>query len=218
LRRGDYHSANELFQDYVNRLHSLPKVLTVPEEFFTNIAKGDNYSKSEIDCLSRGLLDLTPDNILVDGVRWIVLDNEWSFDFPAPTVFVLFRAVRIGAIMLQSDIRRATSPGNPAYCLFARRLNKYYVPTAWQAHLDASQISLREMLRWEKGFQRYVTGSIPNTIGRIARQQRIRDNFSSGELADGASFLGKLAQVVKSVPGARKVLGFFKQGSVWLDE
>ena len=213
LRRGNYRSANELFQDYVNRLHSLPKVQTVPEEFFTNIVKGDNYSKSEIDCLSRGLLDLTPDNILVNGTRWIVLDNEWSFDFPAPTVFVLFRAVRVGAIMLQSDIRRATSPGNPACCLFARSLNKYYVPTAWKTHLAASQISLCEMLRWEMGFQCYVTGSIPGTIGRIARQQRIHYNLSSRKLADGISFLGKLARAVKAVPGARKVLHLLERGS-----
>ena len=203
--------ADKTIKSYVDKIKALQSIYTVPREFFKIIGLDDAYNNTKLLCLYRGLLDLTPRNILVNGEQWIVIDSEWSFDFPIPVAFVLFRAILEMALMLQSGIRRATTPSNPACCLFARGLNDYYIPTAWKTHLDGSQISLSEMFRWETGFRCYVIGSNLGTVGRIKRHQKIRSDFSRSELAYGVGFGEKLAYVLKAAPGADKAVRFFER-------
>ena len=205
-----------MFQIYVDKLHSLTKVRVVPEEFLRVIVGQTDNNKLEIDCFSRGLLDLTPRNIFVNGDKWIVLDNEWSFDFPVPVVFVLFRAIRELAFILQSEIRRTTRSSNPTLGVFARGLSTYYVPVFWANYLTRTDISLTKMLWWEMGFQRYVTGSYQGTVGRIKRHPKICAHFSSKALTSDTGMLKETTRILKAVPGMRKLVHFFEREVLYL--
>jgi len=214
LRENRHDKANELLRLYVQKVYSLKALRTYPRQFFSMVAQvGIENCKTEIECLSRGILDLVPRNILVDRSRWIVIDNEWSFDFPAPRVFVIFRAIRELAVLIQREIRMSTSAFNPAVAVFGRGVQTLYIPVDWLAYITDTHINLNRMLQWELGFERYVTGSYPEAGGRIKRRQKVRSSFPRWQFADDAGFLGKLLQVLKGVPGASKVVHFLERQS-----
>jgi hypothetical protein len=197
--------ANRLFWDYVYRLNSLPKMQSVPEEFLRTIAGDGGQNTPELQCLSRGLLDLVPRNILVDGDRWIVMDHEWSFDFPAPMLFLLFRAVRELATSLQREIRICTGSSNPAVGIFARNLETYYVPKDWAKYITTGETSLGRLLCWEMGFQWYVEGRHRDTVGRVRKHPQMRLRFSP-QAINGERMAKNLAGVVKGIPGMRALV------------
>ncbi len=39
-------------------------------------------------------LDMVPANVIVQGERWVLIDYEWTFDFPIPADFVIYRAIK----------------------------------------------------------------------------------------------------------------------------
>lgn len=159
LRQFKTERANELLREFVNRVKALKRVQVAPETFLKTLGASPNDNLC-IDCLQRGLLDLKPSHVLINSDQWIVLDNEWSFDFPVPICFVLFRAIRETAYFLQWEIRESTGKASPAIGTFCLGFKKYYVPVDWMEHLLDAPVSLRRMLRWELGFQRYVTGKV----------------------------------------------------------
>jgi len=181
LRENRVDKADELLKIYVQKVRALNRLHICPEEFLSMVSQGavENY-KLEVDCLSRGLLDLTPKNILVDTNKWIVVDNEWSFDFPVPMVFILFRAIEEMVIALQDEIRRCTKKIRPAVGILARGLRTYYFPEGWVKCVADTHISFAQMLQWEAGFQRYVTGSTDTITFRIRENPKIRTRFLLG--------------------------------------
>lgn len=214
LSDGNHERAHELLCTYVGRINSLGRIQTVPKEFLSITGENAGADRIAVDCLLRGLLDLTPRNILVDGERWVVIDNEWSFDFPVPVALVLFRAIREMAMELQREIRASTTVSNPSVGVFARGLQIYYVPEHWLSHITDVNISLDRLLRWEMSFQRYVTGSLYDTVGRIKRNPRTRVHFSSKAVESNAGMLDTAAQLLKKVPGMRKLGHLFERKAV----
>lgn len=177
LRKGDWRNANELVTEYKNRVLALEKVKTTPKEFLEDIAFGSDGNLN-VCCLSRGLLDLIPSNILVSSDKWIVIDNEWSFDFPVPVAFVLFRAIRTLAISLQRDIRKATCRGNPALGMFKLGFSTYYVPSSWAKSIGDDYMKIFQMNQWEMGFQWYVLGVKSSLSSRVEVTPKQRTHFS----------------------------------------
>ena len=180
MKEGCYDKANELFEKYINKIRSLKIIKTMPKEFLKVLVNDSVDYCFKVDCLTRGLLDLTPDNILIDKDCWIVIDNEWSFDFPIPVMFVIFRAIRALAHALQSEIRKTASEANPVVGIFAGKFKTYYVPIPWMKYVTYYDISLCKMSRWETGFQRYVTGSTGTLSFRVRENTNIRTRFLLG--------------------------------------
>jgi glycosyltransferase involved in cell wall biosynthesis len=176
MQHSDLTAANGLVGRYIEKIKALKTIQTVPVKFLKNIANDDRWN-CEIACLYRGLLDLTPKNILVDNSRWIVIDNEWSFDFPIPVAFLLLRAIRELSIELQKQIRNCTSRDNPAINLFVTSSQTYYTPSVWAKYLNNSEIDLNRMLDWELGFRRYVAGPEIKTVGKVNTDLKERYHF-----------------------------------------
>jgi hypothetical protein len=218
LRKSRHDKANELLRLYVQKVYSLDTLRTYPRQFLSMIAQvGNENCRTEIECLSRGILDLMPRNIMVDGSRWIVIDNEWSFDFPTPRIFLLFRAIRELAVLIQREIRMSTNALNPAVAVFGRGVQTLYIPVDWLGYITDTNINLNRMLEWELGFEQYVTGFYPEAGGRIKRRQKIRSSFPRWRFATDAGFSGKLLQILKGIPGASKVFHFLERLSrSWL--
>lgn len=180
MKEGCYDKANELFEKYINKIRSLKIIKTMPKEFLKVLANDSDDYCLKTDCLTRGLLDLTPDNILTNGNHWIVIDNEWSFDFPVPVIFIIFRAIRALAFALQPEIRKTASKANPVVGIFAGRFKTYYIPILWMKYITYYGISLWKMFRWETGFQRYVTGDTGTLAFRVRENPNIRTRFLLG--------------------------------------
>jgi len=177
MRQGCYNRANDLVEKYVDKIRSLKTIKTTPTEFIKKFVSSAVTHLPKVDCLARGLLDLTPDNILIDGDRWIALDNEWSFDFPMPVMFVIFRAIQTLAVVSQSDIRKSASKANPVIGILAGRLRTYYIPVLWMKHVTYYDVNLCRTFKWEQGFQQYVTGSTHMKISRVRKNPWIRTRF-----------------------------------------
>ncbi len=177
MRQRHYKKANDLFEKYVDKIRSLKTIKTTPTEFLKKFVSNAVAHLPKIDCLTRGLLDLTPDNILIDGDRWIALDNEWSFDFPMPVMFLIFRAIQTLAVVSQSEIRKAANKANPVIGILAGRLRTYYVPVSWMKYITYYDVSLWRTFKWELGFQQYVTGSTHMQTSRIRKNPWIRTRF-----------------------------------------
>lgn len=205
LREGNCDKADATLRLYVDKVRALKSVHTYPSEFFAKIAQEpfDNDGV-KVDCLTRGLLDLTPRNIHVDGSRWIVIDNEWSFDFPIPVVFILFRAILELVVELQDEIRRTTIKTRPAIGLLSRGLRTYYYPEEWVRYVSDTNIDLAEMLRWEKAFQRYTTGFKGKIRGYSKiKKPRIKFSLSTRGLRSKKS-VQDVIRFIKKLPGAHQ--------------
>jgi len=203
--------ADKTIKAYVDKIKALQSIYTVPEEFYQIIGLDGAYDNTKLLCLCRGLLDLTPRNIFVSDSEWMVIDSEWSFDFPVPMIFVLFRAIREMAVMLQPEIRLATNPSNPAHCLFARGLNTYYVPASWRAYLVGGEVGLNQMLRWEMGFQRYVSASNCRSVGRIVRTPKTRTKFSARACTRRRHLATAAKKFLAGIPGLKAVFDSFEK-------
>jgi hypothetical protein len=212
LNSGHCNKADELLDLYVHKIHALEHRPHYPSEFLSQIV-GDSRGDDDlvVDCLSRGPLDLTLRNILLDGDRWVVIDNEWSFPFPIPVAFLLFRAVRQLCMMWQPEIRRTTGTDRPAVGLLTTRLRTYYFPKSWIEYCKAPHVSFMQMLRWEAGFRRYVAGPACRSPGRVRLWPRetthppLLPRESNGGAVEG------MRRVLQAVPGAKRVAHFTEQ-------
>ena len=210
MQEGNFEAAQDLLHKYAQKIEALETTFTVPEEFLMLVTNEGNYT-SKTNCLCRGLLDLTPKNILLNGNRWILLDNEWSFDFPIPIVFVLFRAIRELAFTLQGEIRRITNQDIPALGVFAKGLNTYYIPLVWVKYIINTNIGSRRMVEWEAGFWRYTTGAKREYVGRIKRRPSLRTHFPAWSIEFDSRIITKIMRFVKSMPGVAKIVHILDQ-------
>jgi hypothetical protein len=211
LRENCCIEADELLRMYVQKVHALPKVRIHPKDFLFFITHGRRKCGTlAYNCLSRGLLDLIPRNIMLNGDKWLLIDNEWSFDFPVPVVFVVFRAIRELVIELQDEIRRTTTRSRPAIGVFARGLNTHYMPKDWIKYIVDSHVSFSEMLKWEMGFQRYVTGLSSVPVGHIKTNPRNRTLFSASHLGSNSGIVQVVIRSLKRLPIMRRLLYLFE--------
>lgn len=210
--------ADEAIKAYVDRIKALESVYTVPKEFYQMVGSNGAGGNSRLLCLCRGLFDLTPRNILVDGERWIVIDSEWSFDFPVPVAFILFRAIKETADELQCEIRRHTGESRPSTGIFARDLRTYYFPQEWIKYISDTNASFAQMLKWELGFRRSIAGNNGGTVGRIKLCPRTKTHFSSWQLRSDTGIVERLNRLLKKLPGLRRFAHFFERVLLYLQK
>ena len=203
--------ADKTIKAYVDKIKALKSIYTVPKEFYQIIGLNGAYDDTKLLCLCRGLLDLTPRNILVNGEHWIAIDFEWAFDFPIPVAFLLFRAIKETAVELQYEIRKHTSKTRSAIGIFAQGLRTYFLPQDWVKYISDTNISFAQMLRWELGFRRYISGTNKGTVGRIKLNPRTKTRFSSRRLKSNVGIAEGLNRFLTKLPRMHKLAHFFER-------
>lgn len=125
-------------------------------------------------------LDFNFDNILVDE-SWNIIDYEWSFSFPIPQEYVLFRAI------LYWD--RASG---------GRTLKSF---RQWMEYLGISEKTESAFFEMERNFQRYVSGK-DNSLARMANRYK-KNTIRIDDILEGERRVGeleneksKLAQII----------------------
>ena len=64
---------------------------------------GNENVPAGLRCGDVNNIDLVFDNIILNGDDWVVIDTEWTFDFPIPVDFILYRAFFYYAIRRELD-------------------------------------------------------------------------------------------------------------------
>ena len=201
LRNNNHSRVNKLIEEYFSTIRALKAIKTRPNEFLKLVGSSNQYKSLETVCLERGTLDLMPWNIITGNDKWIVVDNEWSFDFPVPLLFIAFRFIYTGAIKFQSDIRYSASKTKPVRALFAKGLTNYYIPVHWGKYLSNTEVGLKDLLLWEKGFQKYVLGENFETVGRIKLWKWKRTYFSDRSIKGNTQICSCAKRILRSIPG-----------------
>ena len=89
-----------MYIDKIRNIHSKETFHKTPE--FTEIF-GDAPLTGAYRCSGMSNIDLVPANILIDGEKVSVIDYEWTFRFPVPADFIIYRAIHY---YLESDGKR----------------------------------------------------------------------------------------------------------------
>jgi hypothetical protein len=210
--------ADSMVKTYVDKIKEIESVYVVPKEFYRMVGLREVDGDTKLMCISRGLLDLTPRNIMINGECWIVIDSEWSFDFPIPVAFILFRAIKEMATELQYEIRRHTEKARPAMGIFARGLRTYYFPQSWVECISDINISFAQMLMWELNFSRYVNGTDKWAVGWIKRNPKTKTHFSMRQLKGNNGTVERLRRFMKMLPGMRKLVIFVERMRLYLQK
>lgn len=90
---GNYQELLELFRRYVETIRKAngSKKFVVTDEF--EHIFGSFFINQELTAADISNIDMVVGNIIIDGDRWNVIDYEWTFDFPVPVNFIIFRTI-----------------------------------------------------------------------------------------------------------------------------
>ena len=125
-----------------------------------NVQKHSTETGRILKCASVSNIDLVPANILLDGDRISVIDYEWTFFFPVPSQFLVYRMIHY---YLESDGKRES----------LKTLNFYE-----KAGITAKEQEIYAEM--EKNFQKYM-------LGNHTAMRNLYDRISPGK-ADALEF------------------------------
>ena len=160
LKEGKTEQLEELLFTYVDMV----KKIHEKEEFhkteeFVKVF-GDVQLEDGLKCATLSDIDLVPANIMLEQERASVIDYEWTFTFPVPSQFIVYRMIHY---YLESDGKRE-----------ALRLRNFYEKAGIT---EKDREIFAEM---EKNFQNYM-------LGNHASMLSLYNRISPGK-ADGVKF------------------------------
>lgn len=138
LEKGKFDELENLLFTYINKIkhiHEGEIFFKTPE--FIEVF-GDADLKDGLRCSGISNIDLVPANILIDKDKASVIDYEWTFSFPIPCKFIIYRMI---LYYMESDGKRIS--------LKERELYK-------KARITDEEIEI--FAEMEKSFQNYMEG------------------------------------------------------------
>jgi len=155
---GDSGFGRSWIDKYLQFLLRLPAKRCVPEEFMRELGISDCKIPRPVRCLRRGIVDCVPHNILIDekSNKYYVIDNEFTYDFPIPVDFLIWRAIHTLVVDLQDCIQSQVCEGRPVAIFSGHGLNRHYMPLSWLDVLKNLEIPLKEQAQWSSAFQNNI--------------------------------------------------------------
>ena len=137
LGKGEKEKAEKIFTEYlanVQKLHS-KKPFTITEEF-KNVF-GDVPMPGGLTCTDVTNIDMICDNVVMTR-PYTLLDYEWTFEFPVPCEFVLYRIIH--------------------YYIQTHKVREVLNAAGFYEKFGISEVMRTSFSRMESGFQVYITG------------------------------------------------------------
>jgi len=125
-----------LLDQIVKKMHSVAKKHFEMTEGFAKVFGEFDFDKKYL-CAPINDIDLIFDNILVDGEIWNVIDYEWTFDFPIPMDFIIYRS----------------------FCYFTDSMSHDWLRREIFDHYGIDEITKAKFDQMEVNFQSYVRGN-----------------------------------------------------------
>ena len=175
VKRGVADFGANFVKDYVHFIRNLPAEDCQPIEFMKAFGIPNEQLSKSIRCLTYAPIDCIPRNILIGKQVWYVVDNEWTFDFPLPVDFLIYRAIYSLIIALQKQIQSSISVEQPATLFSGYGRKRTYIPCSWLDLLvsTTTEIPLAKLYYWEWLFQSKVNVSVKLGRLRLNRNPRM---------------------------------------------
>jgi glycosyltransferase involved in cell wall biosynthesis len=170
-------------EKYVEFVRGLPGSNAVPREFLRGLGQARQEGPA-VRCLNLCVPDCIPRNIKAHSRQWMIIDNEWTFDYPMPVDFLVFRGLYSLVVGLQPLIQQSISAESPGILFMGYGRRRHYIPCSWYSILKTSEIGIATLTRWESLFQTQV----------LTEERRIRLRLSGNPKA--------LTSVSRSEPGS----------------
>lgn len=138
LERGRKEEAEAALTDYLAKVQQIhnKEPFTVTEEF--KKVFGNVQLPKGLTCTQVTNIDMICDNVVLTR-PYTLLDYEWTFDFPVPCEFVLYRIIH--------------------YYIQTHKVREVLDEEALYRRFGISEAAREGFLQMEKGFQAYLTGS-----------------------------------------------------------
>jgi len=171
---GDARFGRFWIDEYLRFLLRLPTKTCVPEEFMRELGIAHREVRKPLRCLCCGILDCVPHNILVDekAGKWYVIDNEFTYDFPVPIDFVIWRAIHTLVVGLQSQIQSHVCQERPVVVFGGHWRNRDYIPLSWLDVLTGLDIPPKQQARWSTAFQNKIIWLKSKLHSRLKRNPK----------------------------------------------
>ena len=173
IEDGDPDFGRSLIEDYKHFLYNLPVETCVPDEFMRKFNIKSRVSIKPVDCLRTALLDCIPRNIKVSKEKWYIIDNEWTYDFPLPIDYLLFRGIIALITDLQAQVQHGVSKDKPVAIFRGYGRRRQYIPCSWLEILRTMKIAIDEMAYWEIQFQNHILSPSKNLRVRLRRNAKM---------------------------------------------
>lgn len=173
IEDGDPDSGRSLIEDYKHFLYNLPVETCVPDEFMREFNIKSRTSIKPVDCLRKALLDCIPRNIKVSKEEWYIIDNEWTYDFPLPIDYLIFRGIVALIGDLQAQIQHEVSKDKPAAIFRGYGKRRQYIPCSWLEILQTMKIPIDEMAYWEIQLQDHILSRSRSLRVRLKRNAKM---------------------------------------------
>ena len=190
---GDPNFGKSLIEDYKHFLYSLPVETCVPDKFMREFNIKSRTSIKPVDCLRTALLDCIPRNIKVSKEKWYIIDNEWTYDFPLPIDYLLFRGIISLIGDLQAQVQHGVSKDKPAAIFRGYGKTRQYIPCSWLEILRTMKIPIDEMAYWEIQFQNHTLSTSKNLRVRLRRNAKLLTRVASLRLKKNPKALTRVA-------------------------
>lgn len=140
--------------------------------------------RKPLRCFCCGIVDCVPHNILVDEKtgKWYIVDNEFTYDFPVPIDFLIWRAIGTLVVDLQEHIQSHVCERRPVVLFSGHGKNREYMPLSWLDVLEGLEISPRQQARWSSAFQNTVVYRKYNARVRLKSKPRVLRRVSVAEI------------------------------------
>lgn len=162
---GENNAAVELIKQYIDKIiNVLPKIKFDITDEFKKVFGDISFDEKVINTLEAtnvANIDAIFSNVIINNDIWNILDYEWTFEFPIPLNFILFRALNV--YLYSSDRRR---------CLWNEGIMEKF-------GIDKNQQKL--FAQMDFNFHKYVNGdrySLSMSCDDIDKQKFIVDENS----------------------------------------
>lgn len=222
IENGDPSFGKSLIEDYRHFLYSLPIETCIPDKFMREFAIKPGIGNKPVNCLQKALLDCIPRNIKVSKEKWYIIDNEWTYDFPLPIDYLIFRGIAALITDLQAQIQCKVSKDTPVAIFRGYGKTRQYIPFSWLEILRRMEVPVDEMECWERQFQNHVWAASKKLWVRLKKNAkmlinggrlRLKENpklltrVSINEIKTSPEILYKIRSLLrKAKNGVRKVL------------
>jgi len=176
IKRGDAGFGMTFVEDYTGFVQRLPSKKCRPEGFIKEFGIPSYELAKPVRCLLFGPLDCIPRNILVDDESWYIVDHEWTYEFPIPTDFLIYRGIYSLAINLQECIQSHATSERPValFCGYGR--HRTYIPHSWLKLIRSTEIPLERLAHWNWLFQSKVLPSSRQVHLRLKARPKMLQN------------------------------------------
>ncbi len=181
LSRGEFDGAAGLLSDILSEILKCreQKEFCMSEEF--RRVFGDVKLPEGLMASFASDIDMILSNILVDGEGgWTLIDYEWSFHFPIPLHFLLYRCIRYYVDTTEMRKKLCASRFYQKAGITEQELLAYgEMEEAFQAYVLDGHIPLRQLYR-EYGKPAYHISSLLNIADEQERRRALQVYFDRG--------------------------------------